>query len=145
MRKPRKITKASVFDKFSRKAGFKSFRVFLRHKDPLHCFGLNAIAQKRISPVDTALYCDDGLYEYALEDSTCGPLSDFMSKTKINQSIFNNFCYKEFNVKDLPRKFKDAVIDYCIEKHKTIFISKTVFIPAARSLEELMIMMELER
>lgn len=143
MRKTRKITKASVFDKFSRKAGFKSFRVFLRHNDPQYCFGLNAIAQKRISPVDTAIYCEDGLYEYALEDSTYGPLSDFMSKTKINQSIFNN-CYKKISVKDLPREFKDAVIDHCIEKHKPIFINETMFIPAARSLEELMIMIELE-
>lgn len=146
MRKSRKLTKASVFDRFFRKAGFKSVRVFLRFKDSLHCFGLNVIAQKRISPTDTAMYHDDSLYEYALEDSARGPLSDFMTKTKINKSRFNNNVYhKEFSIKDLPKKFKEAVIDHCIEKHKPIFIDKSVFIPAARSLEELMIDLELER
>ena len=145
MRKSRKLTKASVFDRFFRKAGFKSVRVFLRSKDSQHCFGLNIIAQKRMSPTDTAMYHDNGLYEYALEDSVHGPLSDFMTKTKINRSRFNNAYHKEFNVKDLPKKFKEAVIDHCIEKHKPIFIDKSVFISAARSLEELMIEMELER
>lgn len=135
----KKIDKAKLFDFFASKHS-NFFYVFPRSTDP-SAFGLNIIVD--ISGVN----CEFCLYDTSTYLSSFSP-TDFNCKHSLNLN-FNPKTprYIKFTLKSMPKKLKEAVIDKCIENNSEIFFSiekKIKFIPAAKSLEELAIKMELE-
>lgn len=130
MKKPREqnIDKCKIFDHFAKKAGWKSFQVFVRKYDS-NMFGLNGTNGKNLT---CAIY----------DNGSMGDISDFICQKK-KLSKWHDF--REFKLESFPRELKEAVIDHCIGTGISILMSGKLFIPAISCLEELAIKMEIEQ
>ena len=134
------IDRVKLFDFFASKHS-NVFYVFPRTHDH-SAFGLNIVSDDR-----NGLKREFCLYDASKDPSLVIP-ADFNCRYLLDTIFdFETMCYIKFTLKTMPKPLKEAVIDKCIENNGEIFfneICKTRFIPAARSLEELAIKMELE-
>lgn len=130
MKKPREqnIDKCKIFDYFAKKTGYHKFRIYVRQYSG-HMFGINAYDCKNRA---YAMF-DDKYKIYA-------NFANFACKKKLSK--WDNFM--EFELKDLPREFKEAVIDHCVDTGISVIIDGKIFIYAISCLEELAIKVELE-
>lgn len=123
------IDKCKIFDLLAKKAGYKSFQIFVRRYGGT-MFGLNGSIDDENSAC--AMY-DSG--------SMGSAISDFVHKKKLSK--WHDF--RHYTLESFPREFKEAVIDHCVGTGISILMNGKTFIPAISCLEELAIKVELER